>query len=247
MTKQSPYNLSIFQTVDELNHAAAEFIIVSASASLAAHGKFVIALSGGQTPQKIYSLLAEPAFRKKLDWTKIFIFWGDERCVPLNDVRNNAHQALSVLLDKVPIPPGNIHRIKVNLSPKEAAMHYQRELQHFFGKNPKRFDLILLGLGDNGHTASLFPGTSILDNKNSGVESLYVEEDKMHRVSMTAPLINQAHKILFLVTGPQKAGVLNTVLNGPFQPALYPAQLINPVDGELFWMVDQSAASQLDE
>ncbi len=247
MTKQSPYSLSIFHTVDELNHAAAEFIKVSASASIAAHGRFVIALSGGQTPQKIYSLLAMPAISREMDWNNIFIFWGDERCVPLNDERNNAHQALSIWLDQVPVPPDNIHRIKVNLSPREAAVQYQRELQDFFGKNPHRFDLILLGLGDNGHTASLFPGTSILNNKKSGVESLYVEEEKMHRVSMTVPLINLAHQILFLVAGPKKAGMVNTILNGPFQPALYPAQLINPLDGGLFWMVDQSAASQLDQ
>lgn len=239
------YNLSLFQTIDALHHAAVEYIISKASESITSNGRFVIALSGGQTPQKVYSLLATPTYREHLDWDRIFIFWGDERCVPLYDERNNAHRAISILLDKVLIPGGNIHRIKVNLPPKDAAMQYESKLEEFFGKKPKRFDLFLLGLGENGHTASLFPKTSILKEQKEGVDAVFVEEEKMFRVTMNAPLINQAHHILFLVAGIHKASILNTILNDPFQPDLYPAQLIKPEDGTLSWFVDRDAASLL--
>ena len=201
MAIPSKYNLKVFQTEDELNKSAVEFIIAISNKSLAAKGKFIIALSGGQTPEKLYSLLAELPFHEQIQWKKTFIFWGDERCVPLEDERNNAHRAKSILLGKVDIPLANIHFIPVNLSPAEAANKYEKGLKDFFGKDPLRFDLILLGLGENGHTASLFPGTKLIDEQSEGIREVYVEEEKMFRVTMTAPLIDQAHHILFLVTG----------------------------------------------
>ncbi len=245
MTIHPTYHLSIFETPDALQEAAVEYIILKASESIATKGRFVIALSGGQTPKEIYSLLATPPFRKQMDWDRTFIFWGDERCVPLHDLRNNAHQAFSMLLDKVPVPAGNIHRIQVNLPPQQAAMAYQKDLEVFFGTSPHRFDLILLGLGENGHTASLFPLTSVLEDQEEGVKAVFVEEEKMFRITMNAPLINQAHHILFLVTGIKKASILNKILNDPFQQDVYPAQLIHPQEGTLSWFVDQEAASLL--
>lgn len=238
------YNLRVFPTIDILNIATTELIVTLAKKTIAERGKFVMSLSGGKTPKEIYSLLARPDFLKKINWEKVFIFWGDERCVPLNDRRNNAHEAISILFDKVPIPEKNIHRIEVNLSPHEAAMKYQKTLDVFFEDNPQRFDLVLLGLGENGHTASLFPGTNVINDHTTGVREVYVDAEKMFRITMTAPLINQARHILFLVTGKNKADILKKVLKGPFQPDLYPAQLIQPLHGELWWHADKDAASR---
>lgn len=243
MTAHSKYNLEIFQTTEALNRAAAEFIISKASQAIAARGRFIISLSGGQTPQNLYSLLAEPFFCEQVQWKKTFIFWGDERCVPLDDDRNNAHQARSILLDKVDIPLSNIHFIPVNLSPEEAANTYEQELKDFFGEDPIRFDIMLLGLGENGHTASLFPHTKVIDEQAEGVRELYVEEEKEFRVTLTAPLINRSHHILFLVTGEKKAGILKKILTASYQPENYPAQLVKPVDGTLNWLVDHKAAA----
>ena len=243
MTIDSKYNLKVFKTEDEFNKSTAAFIIDVAKKSIAARGRFTISFSGGQTPEKLYSLLSESPFREQIQWKKTFIFWGDERCVPLDDERNNAHRAKLILLDKINIPLANIHFIPVNLSPLKAATEYEKEIKTFFGNEPPRFDLTLLGLGENGHTASLFPGTKIIEEKNEGVRDVYVEAEKMFRITMTAPLINKSRHILFLVTGEEKAEILKTILTASYQPEKYPAQLIKPLDGDLFWYVDRAAAS----
>jgi 6-phosphogluconolactonase len=238
----SEHKVEVFETGAKLDKAAAEYIITIAKKSILERGKFIIALSGGETPKGIYSLLAIPYFSTQIEWNKTFIFWGDERCVPLNDAQNNAHQAISILLNKVEIPLLNIHSIPVNLPPLEAARNYEKELGVFFGGTPPQFDLILLGLGENGHTASLFPGTKVIQEYAEGVRAVFVEEE-LFRITMTAPLINQAHHILFLVTGEKKAKVLQKILNASYQPDKYPAQLIKPIHGELVWFVDAHAAS----
>jgi 6-phosphogluconolactonase len=239
------YNLEVFQTEDSLAIAAAQLIISVATASIRARGRFVISLSGGETPKKLYDLLSQPPFCEQIQWDKTFIFWGDERCVPLNDERNNAYQARLILLDKVAIPESNIYTIPVNLPAIEAASKYASEINDFFGNNSFQFDLILLGLGINGHTASLFPGTEVLDERVAGVRALFVEDEGMYRITLTAPLINQAHTILFMVTGKEKANILKEILTGASQPDKYPAQLIKPTSGGLFWYVDSPAASLL--
>ncbi|MBS1755356.1 MAG: 6-phosphogluconolactonase [Ferruginibacter sp.] len=241
----SNYNLSVFKTIDGLNKAAAAFIMDAAHDAIAARGRFVISLSGGQTPAGLYKLLATTPYKTSLPWKNIFIFWGDERCVPLDDERNNAYQAKRILLDGIEIPPKNIHRIQTNLAPEQAAIAYEKEISSFFKGAEQRFDLILLGLGENGHTASIFPGTDIINEKAEAVRAVYVTEEKKFRVSMTAPLINQAHQILFLVTGISKAMVLKNVLTGTYQPAIYPAQLIKPFPGMLNWFTDEGASSLL--
>ncbi len=240
---QSHHNLRVFQTVDELNVAAAELIISIANKSIAARGRFVISLSGGQTPEKLYSLLAKSPWREQIEWIKTFIFWGDERYVQFDDKRNNARAVKSILLNRIDIPSRNIYFINVNLQPDMAAKEYEKDIKDFFKTESLRFDLVLLGLGENGHTASLFPGTKVIDEHVEGVRDVYVEEEKMFRVTMTAPLINQAHHILFLVTGTKKSEVVKQVLTSSFQPDHYPAQLIKPNDGVLQWFVDRDAAT----
>lgn len=241
----SNYNLSVFKTIDGLNNAAAAFILDVAQEAIAASGRFSIALSGGQTPAGLYKVLATSPYKTALPWKNIFIFWGDERCVPLDDERNNAYQAKNILLDEIEIPAANIHRIQTNLEPEQAAITYEKEIKLFFNGAQQKFDLILLGLGENGHTASIFPGTDSINEKLEGVRAVYVTEEKKYRVSMTAPLINKAHHILFLVTGISKAAVMKNVLTGAYQPAILPAQLIQPITGKLNWFIDKGAASLL--
>ena len=239
------YTLKIFPTASALNSAAAQWIITLAGKAISERGKFILSLSGGKTPLELYLSLSKPPLMNQIDWKKVFVFWSDERCVSLDDARNNAHQALSLFLDKIDIPESNIYRIPVNLPPAEAASVYEYKLAKFFDANPPRFDLILLGLGENGHTASLFPGTRTVEEKTKGIRDIYIKEEEMFRITMTAPFINQSRHILFLVLGNEKAIILAKVLKGPYQPQKYPAQLIRPVDGELTWFVDEQAASHL--
>ncbi len=238
-------NIQTFQNAEALFKAAAEFIIDAANRSVEAKGKFTIALSGGHTPEQLYSLLAEKPFSEQMPWKNTFVFWGDERCVPLNDERNNAHMAISLLLAKVDIPSSNIHRIHSALTPAAAAIEYEKEIHHFFKDNPPAIDLILLGLGEDGHTASLLPNTEVLHETMHLVKEVLSAEQNIFRVTMTVPMINQAKNILFLITGKQKAGILKDVLNLSGSRIHYPAQLISPADGDLYWFADKDAASLL--
>jgi len=237
------YTLELFENGEAFIKAVADFIIAIANNAVAKNEKFTIALSGGNTPNKLYSLLATDAYSKQMPWKNTFVFWGDERCVALSDEQNNAHVAISLLLDKVGIPPLNIFPIPVNLSPEEAATQYEQTIKSFFGNETPAFDLILLGLGENAHTASLFPGTDVLNERKHWVKEVYVDEQKMFRVTMTVPLINLANNIAFLLTGKSKAEVLKTVLTAPYQPEKYPAQLIKPINGKLFWLADKDASA----
>ena len=238
-------NIKVFQNENELFDSTANFIIDLAAASIVATGRFSIALSGGNTPEKLYALLAQPVYAEQIDWNKTFVFWGDERCVASDDPLNNAKMAKDLLLNKVPIPTENIFETPVGLAPAEGAIEYERQIKFFFDDLSPKFDLILLGMGDNAHTASLFPGTNILNETTRLVKEVYVEEQKMFRITMTAPLINHAHNIVFLLTGKAKAAILKTVLNTPYEPNKYPVQLIKPIKGKLYWFVDAEAASLL--
>jgi len=244
-TMTSKSNLSIFKSTDQLNEFAAEFIVKLAKEAISERGEFCIALSGGQTPQRLYALLASEKYRTQIDWQKTHVFWGDERCLPPEDERNNAHEAKLILLNHVSIPSQNIHVIPVNLSPAEAAKTYENEIANFFGDKPKQFDLMMLGLGENGHTASLFPHTDVLLENAQGVKPVYLEEQQMFRITMTAPLINASCVILFLVTGIEKAESVKSVLQGAYEPECYPAQLINFQTAQVNWFMDEEAASLL--
>lgn len=237
--------IQVFQTTEELAEAACKFIIRIATKAVDTRGRFTISLSGGNTPAQLYALLSKPPFSNQIPWNKTFVFWGDERCVQSNDEQNNAHMTKTLLLDHVAIPPSNINPIPVDLQPTEAASEYENTLKKFFGNEPPCFDCILLGLGENGHTASLFPGSDVIFEHKRLVKEVYVTEQKMFRVTMTADLINRAHHIMFLVEGESKAEILNTVLTDSYQPAQFPAQLINPVHGNLNWFVDNKAAALL--
>jgi 6-phosphogluconolactonase len=244
MRKQN--NIQIFDA-GELAKAAAEFIVKVANEAIDASGRFVISLSGGHTPETLYSLLCTEPYQGRIAWDKIFFFWGDERCVPAIDEQNNAHMAKVLLLDHVDVPQSNIYPVQVDLPPEKAAAAYENSIKQFFGSKEPCFDLILLGLGENGHTASLFPGTDVLNDHIDLVKEVFVAEQKMFRITMTAKLINKARNIVFLVAGDGKAEILRTVLNAPYQPDKYPAQLIKPVDGNLYWYVDSKAANLLNK
>lgn len=210
-----------------------------------ARGRFVLCLSGGNTPKGLYTLLSMKPYCDLVPWKYTFVFWGDERCVPPDDERNNAYMATSVFLSKIDLPSSNIFPIPVNLPPADAAKKYEETLKAFFRKEAPCFDLILLGLGENGHTASLFPGTSVLREKSHWVKEVFVEELQIYRITMTALLINKARQILFLVKGKEKSAILETILTVSLQPKKYPVQLIRPDQGEVSWYVDAKAASRL--
>jgi 6-phosphogluconolactonase len=235
--------VKVFGTIELLDLAAAQLIVDIAKKSIAERGRFVFCLSGGNTPKELYHLLSTKPWRDKIPWEHTFIFWSDERCVPLTDERSNALMANEVLLKRIDIPYSNIFRIPAELTPAEAAKKYENTIRDFFGDNISRFDLILLGLGQDGHTASLFPGTEVIHENKDLVKNVFAEEQKMDRITMTAPLINNARNILFLVTGSEKEAILTNVLMGPYQPEKYPAQLIEPEHGEVSWFVNGKAAN----
>lgn len=238
-------NISVFQTSAALAQATADLMIKISKQVIESRGKFVLSLSGGTTPECLYSLLAKPPYRDQILWNKTFVFWGDERFVPSNNKLNNANMAKALLLDHINIPAININPIPVDLEPDEAAKKYEGVITKFFGKETPRFDLIFLGLGENGHTASLFPGSDVVFENTRLVREVYVTEERMYRITMTPPLINKAHNIVFLVEGENKAEILKIVLVGPQQPDKFPAQVINAEDGDLYWLVDKKAAALL--
>jgi 6-phosphogluconolactonase len=238
-------DISIFESEDRLYKTACDFIAELAKDAVLKRGRFTLVLSGGHTPEKLYNMLSSTPYDKYIPWKDTYVFWGDERCVPPNDKRNNAHRARELLLNKVAISASNIFPVNVNLPPVEAAKEYDKRIKDFFSDTNSTFDLILLGLGENGHTASLFPMTSVLHEFKHWVKEVYLEDQSMYRVTMTASLINSARQILFLVCGKNKAEVLNRVLLSPYQPEILPAQIIQPLNGKLQWFADRGAASLL--
>ena len=215
-----------FNSPQEMAKAAADILVNISASAIKKNDRCCIALSGGNTPGTLYALLAQPPYCDKINWQRTFIFWGDERCVPADSKDNNSHNAKTVLLDHVPIPAGNIFPVQVDLPPAVAAAQYEQTLKDFFKVPLPEFDLVLLGMGDNGHTASLFPHSAILHETKTLVKEVFVEEVNMYRISFTPPLINHAVHILFLVAGKEKEPMLKTVLDGPYRPDDYPAQLI---------------------
>lgn len=233
--------IQVFRNADELSARAAQSFVELASQSIAGRGRFLAALSGGGTPMKLYERLANAP----LDWKRVHFFWGDERCVPVDDTGNNYGQTKKVLFDK--IGATNIHRIESDLEPASAAEAYARTLSGF-AEPPlafPRFDLVLLGMGEDGHTASLFPNSPVdLTVPVIAVTAQY-QDRPANRVTLTPLVFNQAREIWFLVTGEGKAETLRNVLKGEKNPEKYPAQRIQPVNGKLIWMLDEAAARLL--
>jgi 6-phosphogluconolactonase len=235
-------------TPQELFEAAADEVVQAAKEAVAVRGRFTIALSGGSTPKTLYNLLATNA-KSILPWDRMFFFWGDERHVPPTDPESNYRMVEETMLSKVPVPAGNVFRIPAeNPDAAAAAEAYEKTLQKFYalapGKFPK-FDLILLGLGPDGHSASLFPGTEALREKSRLVVANWVEKFKTHRITFTLPVLNAARLVVFLVSGTGKADALHAVLESDAPGEQYPSKLVRPEDGELLWLVDRAAASGL--
>jgi 6-phosphogluconolactonase len=240
-----PQNVIVFDSLEDVARAGAEGFVNHARKAINDHGRFAVALSGGKTPKRMYELLAE-SFTDKINWNNVHLFFGDERPVPPEHPENNYRLAHDALISRVPVPVRNVHPIHGEGDPIENAKFYEDELRSFFaGHDWPRFDLVLLGLGTDGHTASLFPRTHALQEKRSWVAANWVEKLRSSRITLTAPAINSAANIVFLVTGTEKAAALAAVLNGPQDPEVLPAQLIKPANGSLTWLVDHDAASHL--
>lgn len=241
----------VYENVDILFHQAAGRLTELCREAIRSSGRFTLALAGGSTPRRLYERLAEPEHAGRIEWDQTHIFWGDERCVPPDHPESNYRMARELLIDHVPVPPRNIHRIRGEADPQQAAAAYEQELKDFFFPGPAssaalpEFDLILLGMGDDGHTASLFPGAAALHEEKRWVVACRVEKIEDWRVTLTPRVINAARNVFFVVTGRGKARCLKEVLQGPFRPDELPAQAIRPVPGKVVWMVDAEAASLL--
>jgi 6-phosphogluconolactonase len=235
-----------FATAAELRDSATCFIVQSLNNAVTRSGRAAILLSGGFTPKAVYELLASDQYRSQIDWQNVHLFWGDERCVPPTHAESNYRMVYETLMRDIPIPQMNIHRIHAELAPAEAAELYEQEIRTFFqlreGELP-RFDVVLLGIGEDGHTASLFPATRILNEAQRLVADVFVPKLNAHRVSVTYPVINNSHEIIFLVSGVGKADILRKILQG--EPQQYPAQRVIPANGNLCWFIDEDAASLL--
>lgn len=234
--------IQIYNTTEEINTAAADLFTAAAQDAIAKRGKFTAVLTGGSSPAGIYKLLASDAYKNKIDWSKVYIFWGDERWVSLNDDLSNAKMSYAALLSHVPIPSENIFEMyKDGVTPEDYAVTYEQSIRKILGEEGK-FDFIFLGMGDDGHTASLFPREAVLNEQNKWVDAYFLAPQNMYRITLTAPLINKAEKIIVVTFGEKKAHALKEVTKGEYNPSLYPTQLIKPVSGELVFLVDKSAA-----
>ena len=241
-------NLHVFADNQSFVDGSADFVADVAARAIAERGRFTIALSGGGTPRPIYARLASADYRERIVWSKVHIFFGDERCVPPDDTHSNYRMAREALLDRVALPDENVHRIRGEDDPALEAVRYEQDIARLYRTAVfPAFDLILLGMGDNGHTASLFPGTAALREKERWVVAQFVEVMSTWRVTFTAPLINAARHVAFLVEGAGKAQMLWNVLEGPYQPDVWPSQLIQPANGELHWFVDAAAAARVNK
>jgi len=231
--------LHIFDTTGEVLTALADYFVKAANEAIAASGKFSVSLSGGSSPKKLYELLASPLYSRQVDWNKVYFFFGDERNVPDTDKDSNALMAKKALFDPLNIHATQIFKVNTELPPADAAKAYVNTIDQFFGHNKVVFDLVLLGLGDNSHTASLFPHTPILHDDTISVKDVWLEDQQVYRISFTAQMINQAKKIAFLVYGEGKAEAVHHVLKDVTDIDEYPAQLIRE---DADWFLDKAAA-----
>jgi 6-phosphogluconolactonase len=255
--------LQVYSDAQQLSQAAAKWIAGLIAETLKVRDRFTIALSGGSTPKLLHKILAASPYKDQIDWSKMHIFWGDERAVPFEDDRNNAKMAYDTLLNFVPVPPSQIHVMRTDIGPEESAVEYEKTLHQYFdavpgdsgsgaatngpatSSLPNSFDLVLLGMGDDGHTLSLFPGTAIVHEEKAWAKAFFLPAQDMYRITLTKTIVNRAAHIAFLTTGAGKAHALKEVLKGAYNPDLYPSQEIKPVNGELHWFVDEAAAANL--
>ncbi len=249
MTTKSDINLHIFSTSQELGQAAAIHVSHLSEQAIAAQGRFTVALSGGSLPKLLCPPLVAEPLRTQIDWSAWYVFWADERCVPLTDAESNYRLAREYLFEHVNIPPGQIYALADSLDPAAAAAAYQTSLTQVFqaeaGQLP-RFDLILLGMGEDGHTASLFPGHPLLQETERWVAPIFDSpKPPPERITLTLPVIKNARQVAFVAAGAGKADILSRVLGTDASSDLLPAQMVQPVEGELHWFVDEAAAADL--
>lgn len=233
--------LTLVDNPTELAQRAAEWVTETIERALTTQPRFTIALSGGSTPKALHALLAQPPLRNRIDWARVHVFWGDERHVPFGDERNNARMAYDTLLNHVPVRPEHIHVMRTDKEPVASMDAYARTLHQYFDGEPHTFDLVLLGMGDDGHTLSLFPGTAVIHEDVAWTSAFYLEPQAMYRLTLTAPVVNKAAAVAFLVAGAGKAHALREVLKGENNPDKYPSQRIKPELGTLTWFVDKAA------
>lgn len=235
--------VSVFPSVEKVLYALADFIVKKANEAIGRQNEFTIALSGGSSPKKLYELLASSAYKDKIDWAEVYFFFGDERNVPQNDPESNSLMAEKALFIPLKIPATNIFKVDTSLSPEAAANAYFENIKAHFASKPIQFDLILLGLGDDAHTASLFPHTEVLTAKDPGVKAVFLNDLQVYRITFTAPLINQATCVAFLIFGKGKAEAIKHAFDTKHDVNNYPVQLIHPESGSLYWFMDEAAAS----
>jgi 6-phosphogluconolactonase len=236
--------LQVYRDADALAHALAELFVTTGNIAMADRGSFSVALSGGNTPRAAYELLGKEPLIDQISWSDVFIYFGDERCVPPSDEQSNYRMAEKAFLSAIPIPPANVHRIAGEIDPGHAANEYASLLRADLGNAPQ-FDMVLLGLGADGHTASLFPGANPTVDDGALVRAVYSQSQMMWRVTVTPKVINLARTVAFAVEGPDKAVALEAVYEGPRDPVKYPAQIVQPSSGRLIWLVDELAAGML--
>jgi len=237
--------IHISDSKPELVKAAAEKMIDVIAAAIKERGRCALALAGGSTPRDVYALLATEKYRSRVDWADVFLFWGDERCVPPDHPDSNFRMVNESLLANVSIPPANVFRMRGEIDPAKAASEYEKQLENFFGEKIPQFDLILLGLGEDGHTASLFPGTNALDETQRWAISVFVPKFNSYRMTLTLRVINNARHVVFIVSGRSKSKIIPRVINSEEQIKELPATFVRPLNGELDWMLDAEAASLL--
>jgi 6-phosphogluconolactonase len=249
--------LHLYKDSEALSQAAAKWIADRIGATLKTSGRFTIALSGGSTPKRLHQILALSPYtsrgaeaassgtgEEQIDWSKLHIFWGDERAVPFEDDRNNAKMAYDTLLNFVPVPAAQIHVMRTDISPEQSASEYEKILHQYFDNTTFSFDLVLLGMGDDGHTLSLFPGMPIVHEEKAWAKSFWLPAQDMSRITITKTITNKSAAVAFLTAGAAKAHALKEVLEGAYNPDVYPSQEIKP-SGELHWFVDEAAAANL--
>lgn len=237
--------LHIEKDTKALSASLAEWINNYIQQVLAKQDRFTFVLSGGSTPKALYALLAESPYKESIPWRKLHFFWGDERAVPFEDSRNNAKMCYDELLNKVPVKAENIHIMRTDITPEESALEYEKIIKTYFEGSETTFDFVLLGMGDDGHTLSLFPGTEVIHEQHVQATSFFLQAQDMYRITLTAPVVNNAACVAFLAAGAGKAEVLKQVLKGEKNVDLYPSQIIQPEKGQLHWFVDEAAAALL--
>jgi 6-phosphogluconolactonase len=239
-------DIRIFKSLKEISRCAAALFVEQSARAIEERGRFLVVLNGGGTPEETFHLLAT-GFREKVDWNHVHVFWGDERCVPASDPENSYGQARGLLLQHVPLPEANVHRVEGELSPAEAAKDYRMVLKKFASPplDWPRFDLVFLGMGEDGHTASLFPGSPIEVSEPVLPVTGHYQGRPAQRITLTPPVFNSARMVVFMLAGEKKAATLAEVLSDRYNPELYPAQRVDPKDGKLIWLVDEDAASKL--